>query len=227
MVLSRTSPAAAIPQPVACTDRPPTSCADAGCAAKVKVRTMVNHKSKWSPKRCRQLILVLARNRCRCMAGTSFRFRRAIQIGRSAPVIVAPVTLPPMAMLPQFAWMLAGVGSGDFASGVAITSQPVANTSQPIANVSVDYQTWEKRDNAIVDVSIVSGDHKAVRNIIVSCAFYNAADAEIASSTRTLSDYSVGARSKRLFIGVNFGPVKKDAATISCHVVKAEPLEKE
>jgi hypothetical protein len=32
-------------------------------------------------------------------------------------VIVAPVTLPPMAMAPQFAWMLAGVGSRDFASG--------------------------------------------------------------------------------------------------------------
>src|ERR1700730_16124568 len=32
-------------------------------------------------------------------------------------VMVEPVTPPPMAMAPQFAWMLAGVGSGDFASG--------------------------------------------------------------------------------------------------------------
>jgi hypothetical protein len=32
-------------------------------------------------------------------------------------VIVERVTPPPMAMPPQFAWMLGGVGSGDFASG--------------------------------------------------------------------------------------------------------------
>jgi len=32
-------------------------------------------------------------------------------------VIVEPVTPPPMAMPPQFAWTLGGVGSEDFASG--------------------------------------------------------------------------------------------------------------
>ena len=35
MVLSRTSPSMALAQLVACTDRLPTSCADAGCANKL------------------------------------------------------------------------------------------------------------------------------------------------------------------------------------------------
>jgi len=76
------------------------------------------------------------------------------------------------------------------------------------AAVSVNYQTWEKRDNALVDVSIVNEDRDTVKNIVVSCAFFNDADAEIASSTRTLSG-SVNAHSKRLFGGGELRACKK------------------
>jgi hypothetical protein len=106
--------------------------------------------------------------------------------------------------------------------GVFLNKKEKATTAASSdACVSVDRQTWQTRDPAILDVSIVNDDQSAVRNIAVSCAFFNAADAEIASSKRTIFD-SVDARSRRLIVGVNFGPVKKDATTVSCHVTKAD-----
>ena len=45
------------------------------------------------------------------------------------------------------------------------------STQASDANVSVESQTWEKGDDAIVDLKIMNDDDLAVRNIVVSCAF--------------------------------------------------------
>jgi hypothetical protein len=119
---------------------------------------------------------------------------------------------------------------------VLFTAFPNKSSAQQVstqasdANVYVESNTWWWNGNdAVVDLAIMNDDNLAVRKIEVSCAFFNSADAEIASFIRTVSGFlgqPVKAHS-RFSSRVNFALVKKDpaisdAATVSCRGVKAE-----
>jgi hypothetical protein len=57
MVVSRTSPPTAVAQFVPCTDRLPISCADAGCASKVRVKAIAKRENGLPKRFCQRVWL--------------------------------------------------------------------------------------------------------------------------------------------------------------------------
>jgi hypothetical protein len=105
-------------------------------------------------------------------------------------------------------------------SSKQVISSPPAPSSEQVssqpADVIVESQTWEKGVNAIVDLVIVNTETYDVRNVTATCAFYNYAEKQIASSSRNLSGVIRTGRSQ--FRNINFGPTDSQADAISCRI---------
>ncbi|WP_426440082.1 hypothetical protein [Bradyrhizobium genosp. P] len=97
-----------------------------------------------------------------------------------------------------------------------------SSTQHTLEDVTVESQTWVMGEHAVVDLVVVNNGSLAARDLRASCAFFSAAEKEVASSFRQLSGMIGPGR--REFRNVDFGPANSEAATISCSISSFEQV---